>query len=130
MSKASSNMADDLIAFTIEMDRCWIERRFGDLSAYLSGDVVMVAPGGKRRTAGFDAAAESYREFMSRAEVNRFHTCDHVVTQRGDTAVVEYEWDMAWNDQGVNHEARGREVLVLARNGQEWRVAWRMQVPV
>ncbi len=130
MSKASSNMTDDLIAFATEMDRCWIERRLGDLSGYLSRDVVMVAPGGKRRTVGLDAAVESYREFLSRSEVSRFHTYDHVATQRGETAVVEYEWDIAWNDQGENHEARGREVLVLARYGQEWRVAWRMQIPV
>ncbi|MGI8840049.1 MAG: hypothetical protein ACR2F8_04585 [Caulobacteraceae bacterium] len=65
-------MADDLIAFTSEMDRCWMEQRFADLSAYIADDVVMVAPGGKQRMEGLKAAVESYREFMSRCEVSRF----------------------------------------------------------
>jgi hypothetical protein len=45
-------MAEDLIAFTKEMDRCWMERRFSDLSAYLAAGLVLVAPGGKHRVEG------------------------------------------------------------------------------
>jgi hypothetical protein len=123
-------MADGLIAFTREMDRCWMERRFSDLSAYLANDVVMVAPGGKQRVEGLEASIESYREFMSRSEVSRFHTYAHVVTERKAAAVVEYDWDMAWNDQSADHEAKGREVLVLARYDHGWRVVWRTQLPV
>lgn len=122
-------MADDLIAFTQQMDRCWMERRFDDLSGYLAEDVVIVAPGGKHRVAGITAAIESYREFMSRSEVGRFQSSGHAVTQRGTTAVVEYDWDMSWTDRGTNHEATGREVLVLTRSDHGWRVVWRMQLP-
>ncbi len=122
-------MAEDLIAFTKEMDRCWTEQRFSDLSAYLAADVVLVAPGGKHRLEGLDAAIESYREFMSRSEVTHFDGYGHVVTQRGATATVEYDWDMSWTDQGMAHEATGREVLVLARYDHGWRVVWRTQLP-
>lgn len=126
----SPAMTDDLVAFTGEMDRCWMERRFSDLSAYLAEDVITVAPGGKQRLEGRDASIESYREFMSRAEVTSFHSHGHVVTQRGATAVVEYDWDIGWNDQGTAHEASGRELLVLTRYDREWRVVWRTQLSV
>jgi len=39
----------DLTAFVEAMDRCWMERRFGDLSDFLSDNVVIVAPGGVQR---------------------------------------------------------------------------------
>ncbi len=122
-------MADDLILFVEEMDRCWMEHRFADLSDYIARDVVMVAPGGAQRMEGLDAAIESYRAFMARCEVATFTTSDHVVTRRGPAAIVEYGWHMAWNDQGAEHEAGGREVLVLAARDGEWRVVWRTQLP-
>jgi ketosteroid isomerase-like protein len=122
-------MPDDLIAFVESMDRCWIERRFDDLAGYIADDVVMVAPNGQSRMNGLPAAIESYREFMDRSRVRRFVTSDHVVTERGDAAVVEYKWEMTWESDGAAHDATGSEVLVLARRGGAWRVIWRTQRP-
>lgn len=122
-------MDDELIAFAKDMDRCWIERRFTDLSGFIANDVVMVAPGGTHRMQGIEAAVESYREFTSRCEVRRFQTFDHVVTQRGPAAVIEYGWDMAWSDRGTKYEAKGREILMLALHPDGWRVVWRTQIP-
>lgn len=120
-------MSEDLIRFVREMDRCWLEGRFDDLRSFLDPEVVMVAPGGNRM-AGVDTAIESYREFMGRSRVDRFETSGHQVTERGAAAVVEYRWDMAWNDGGTAHEAQGREVLVLSREQPGWRVIWRTQL--
>ena len=120
---------DDLIAFAKGLDRCWMERRFADLSGYIASDVIMVAPGGKHRMQGIEAAVASYRDFMSRCDVKRFQTSGHVVTRRGPAAVIEYDWDMCWSDQGIEHEDKGREVLVLTRHADEWRVVWRTQIP-
>ena len=122
-------MAEPLIEFVRDMDRCWIERRFDDLAAYLCADVVMVAPGGRQRSDGRDAAIAGYREFMSRCELRRFDSHGHVVTRNGDTAIVEYGWDMAWADEGMRHEAKGREILVLAHQDRGWRIVWRTQIP-
>lgn len=122
-------MDDELIAFTRDMDRCWMERRFDDLSRFIADDVVMAAPGGKHRMEGRKTAVESYREFMGRCAVKRFQTSDYVVTRRGTAAIVEYNWDMAWSDQGTDHEAKGREILMLARREDGWRVVWRTQIP-
>jgi ketosteroid isomerase-like protein len=126
---ASWGMSADLIALVELMDRCWMERRFEDLAAYIADDVVMVAPGGQVRMEGLRAAIESYREFMGRSHVRHFAASDHVVTVRGDAAVVEYKWVMAWESDGATHDAAGGEILVLARRGGAWRVIWRTQRP-
>jgi ketosteroid isomerase-like protein len=122
-------VANNLITLIEEMDRCWRERRFDDLAAYLAAEVVIVAPDGKHRVDGLEAAIASYREFMSRSEVHRFQASNYIVTERGSAAVVEYQWDMAWEDHGSMHEATGRELLVLGRYPSGWRVIWRMQLP-
>jgi len=119
----------DFISFTGRMDRCWMEGRFPDLKDFLAEDVVFVAPGGEPRGEGLALAIESYRQFMSHAQVKRFETSNHIVTLRGDTAIVEYRWQMEWTAGGTDHSEQGRDVLVLAHPDEDWRVVWRTQIP-
>lgn len=119
-------MTNALISFVEAMDRCC--SNIGDLSAFLAPDVVVVSLDGATRLEGLAAAVESYRSFMVRAKVAWFAARDHVVAERGDTAIVEYRWDTAWRSTGATHEASGREVLVLARRNDAWRIVWRMQL--
>jgi hypothetical protein len=103
--------------------------RFQDLGAYLAEDVVFVGPGGKPRIEGLAAAVETYRQFMSKAKIRRFESFGHEVTMAGETAVVEYEWQMDWFVGNLEHADIGREVLVLSRRQGAWKVVWRTQVP-
>jgi ketosteroid isomerase-like protein len=119
----------EFISFVESLDRCWIEGRLQDLDAFLAEDVVFVAPGGKPRGEGIAQAIESYRQFTSTAQVERFQTNDYFVTKRGDTAIVEYGWQMTWVAAQSEHDDAGREVLVLSRRNDHWRVVWRTQIP-
>ena len=121
-------MEDDLVAFARNLDRCWLEQRFDELAAYLAPDIVFVAAGGAARLEGREAAVQSYRAFMERSRILRFEASGHEVTESGDAAVVEYGWDMAWESDGEEHAAQGREVLVLSRTGGRWCAIWRMQL--
>jgi len=69
------------------------------------------------------------RQFASLAKVERFQSGEHVVTTRGDAAVLEYEWEMIWVSSGERHHETGREVLVLSRRNAYWRIVWRTQIP-
>jgi ketosteroid isomerase-like protein len=124
---AAISPREEIVAQISAMDRCWLERRFADLKSHLTEDAVFVTPNG-RRVLGRDAAVESYREFMSRSQVHRYQASEPMVTQKGDTAVAEYGWDMAWDSDGQSYEAKGREVLVLAREDGAWSVIWRTQL--
>jgi ketosteroid isomerase-like protein len=119
----------EFISFIKSSDLCWMQGRPQDLDAFLAEDVVFVAPGGRPRSEGIARAIESYRQFTSHAQITRFETHDYSVTHRGDTANVEYEWEMTWVTAGAEHNETGREVLVLARRTDNWRVVWRTQIP-
>lgn len=123
-------MEDDFVKFVEDMDRCWREGRFHDLDTYLADDVVIVAPDGQTRLEGLAAAVESYREFMTSSSVEHYTILNPVVTHRDDTAVIEYQWSMAWTSAGIDRDDKGREILVLARREDRWRVIWRTQIPL
>ncbi len=124
----ASMTTDDFVSFAKAMDNCWLERRLEDLSLYLADDIVVVAPNGTDRIEGFDAATESYRQFLMQAQVHRFATDGYIVTTRGDAAIVEYGWQMIWMANDTTHAGMGREVLVLAQRNSWWRVVWRTQI--
>jgi len=115
-------LAADFISFAERMDRCWMEGRLSELAEFLPEDVEFVAPGGTPRSKGLAPAIESYRQFLSHAQVNGFQTSDRLVTVTGDTAVIEYRWQMAWTAAGADHAESGRGVLVLGRLDEGWRV--------
>jgi len=73
----------------------------------LRADIIVVSPDGATRVAGLSAAVENYRAFMVRAKMVWFASRDHVVTERGDAAIVEYRGDMDWRSEGAAHEATG-----------------------
>jgi ketosteroid isomerase-like protein len=119
----------DFIKFVEDMDRCWREGRFHDLGTFLADDIVIVAPDGKTRLEGIAAAVASYREFTVSSLVEHYVTSNNIVTLRGDTAVIEYQWNMAWTGAGVDYNDAGREILVLTSREGGWRVIWRTQIP-
>ncbi len=120
---------EEFRAFSQAMDQCWMESRFNDLKKFLAEDVVLVAPGGSPRLEGIMPVIESYRQFMTYAQVRLFRSRDHVVTTRRETAIGEYAWEMTWVAEGIEHLDEGREILVLVRGKNQWRVAWRTQIP-
>jgi ketosteroid isomerase-like protein len=117
------------VAFAKALDECWMRDRFSDLPNFLADDVVFVGPGGEPRISGLADAVDSYRQFKQYARIPQFRTADYQVTERGDTAVVEYGWEMTWVASDEEHHERGRELLVLARRNDDWRVVWRTQIP-
>jgi hypothetical protein len=127
---AVSQNDEDFVRFIEDMDRCWRESRFHDLDTYLADNVVMVAPDGRTRFEGLAAAVESYREFMTMSLVEHYTTSDHVITRRDHTAMIEYQWNMAWTSAGVDYNEKGREILVLILRQEGWRVVWRTQIPL
>jgi ketosteroid isomerase-like protein len=119
----------EFVSFVKALDQCWVQGRLQDLTSYLADDVVFVAPGGKFRREGIAYAIESYRRFTEQARIDRFETWDYFVAHRGDAAIVDYVWDMAWAAGGAEHQETGRDILVLAHRNENWRVVWRTQVP-
>ena len=71
------------------LDRTSVRRSLSSSRA----DIIVVSPNDTTGVAGRSAAVENYRAFMVRAKIVWFASRDHVVTERGDAAIVEYRWD-------------------------------------
>lgn len=117
----------DPIATAKALDLYWSEGRFDDLVDILADDVVVVGSHG-RRFAGRDSVLAGYRDFMAMAKIKAFTPDNYVATTHGNASIVEYVWAMQWVSSEQTHDAKGREVLALARENGVWKVFWRMQI--
>lgn len=110
-----------------EFNRAWLERRYDDLDALFDDNVVIRGPGFALIGRGRAACVESYRQFMSSADVSGFETSDEAVDTWGDTAAITYNWTITYSQGGAEAKREsGHEMLVFTLQGGRWKVVSRV----
>jgi ketosteroid isomerase-like protein len=107
----------------------WRYGRFDDLHRFYRPDVVFVHPGFGGRVEGREACVASYREFLATATVHEYAEDEPAINVFGDTAVAVTRFTIDYELQGARHHEKGHDVLILTRDTDGWRVAWRTLVP-
>ena len=109
-----------------EFNRAWLDRRFEQLSEWFHPDVVIRGPGFQEVGRGREACVESYRQFMSSAEVLEFSETNTHTDTWEDAAAVTYDWTMAYRQGGETKRESGHELLVFRLHGGRWVVVLRV----
>ena len=111
----------------------WLKQRGEAMTATLNEcfaeDVVMRGPGFVFLSKGRDLAVQSYRDFVSQAEVKSSSLDEPEIDVAGDTATAEYKWTMTYVLNGQEYTEHGRDVFVFARRDKKWLVVWRALLP-
>lgn len=107
----------------------WRGGRVDELHRFYRPDVVFAQPGFGGRLEGREVCVESYREFLNVATVHDYAEDEPVIDLLGDVAVGTIRFEVDYELEGVRHRETGHDVLVLVRDGDSWRVAWRTLVP-
>ncbi len=124
-SVSPTNDRQEILALITAINAAWLEGRVEELREYFHDDIVFVPPGFEGRIEGKEKCVGSYHDFMSQAIVKDFKTAEPKVDVWGDTGVVSYPWEMAWEMGGQSYRESGHDLLVLARGAEGWRAVWR-----
>ena len=119
---------DEIWALVERSNRAWLEGRPEDTAELFDEDVVMVGPDGQVASRGRVAMVRSYVEYGAQVKTHAFDVVAHRVDVIGDTAVVDYTFDVEYEYASQRHRERGREILVMRRTPQAWRAIWRTQM--
>jgi len=79
--------------------------------------------------AGRDAIVDSYAQFLREARVLSFDSEAPIVDVIGDAAVTVTPWTVRYEREGTIYDETGGDLLVLARDPEGWKVAWRTLLP-
>jgi hypothetical protein len=107
----------------------WIKQRGEAMTAALNEcfaeDVVMRGPGFAFLGKGRDLVVQSYRDFVSQAEVKSLSLDEPEIDISGETATAQYKWTMTYAIGGQEYTEHGRDVFVVARRNKKWLAVWR-----
>jgi hypothetical protein len=107
----------------------WTEGRFDELEDILHQSVVFVQPGFVGRAEGRTSCVDTYREFMSSAQVLEYDESDVAIDVWESTAVATYRYRITWQREGKMHRDTGHDVFVFLRQESRWQVVWRTVMP-
>ena len=95
----------------------------------LDANVVFCSSNFQAVARGAVACATSYEKFVQTATVREFAAPDPEIHVAGTTATAVCPWTMTYTLNDQTYTESGHDVLVLTRNGGDWRVMWRALMP-
>ena len=120
----------DLLA---RINNAWInqqgEAMIATLKDCFAEDVVMRGPDFALIGKGRDFLVQSYRDFISNAEVKNVSLDEPTIDVSAETATAQYKWAMTYVLGGQEYNESGRDLFVIARRDKKWLAVWRAMLP-
>lgn len=122
----------EILDLLSRINNAWLHKRGDELTTALNAcfaeDVVMRGPGFVLFGKGRDLAVQSYRDFVSQAEVRDFSLEAPEIDIAGETATAHYKRKLTYAINGQEYTEQGREVFVLSRRTTQWLAVWRVML--
>lgn len=115
-----------------EINRLWVGGNAERLGEYFHEDMIIVYPEMKRMGRGREDCVKGYIDFASRAKTSRYEESDFEIDVWGDTAMVNYKFDISYEMDGREYNDIGRDLFIfsLDRKKDKWEAIWRMIIPL
>lgn len=101
---------------------------FDTLKPYFHENVAIYPPGFQHRAQGRETCLKSYEDACSQMTFQKLDALDEHIDIFGSTAVVSYQYDCVWEYKDKTLSDVGHEILVLSKEGGEWKIVWRTLV--
>lgn len=102
------------------LNDAWTQGDGSSLAECFHPNMVAITATDRLRLAGRDACLASWQGFVRATRIHRWREIDPLVQIYGDTAVVTYYFDMAFDMAGRTVELGGRDMFVFVREDGRW----------
>jgi len=110
-------------------DATWLSQDWIALEKYLAPDVAVMLPGLCEAISGRAAVMSHMRAMMSGTHVHEYNATDLRGHSAGAIGVITYRWQLDWTVEHKRRDASGRNILVLRRIREGWRLVWCVEAP-
>jgi len=108
-----------------QINDAWLASRIEDLAAMVHDEMVMVFPGFAGRIQGRAAFLAGFRDFCENATIRQFREGEHQIDLAGETAVVNFGYEMLYERSAEQYRVTGRDLWVFQKHGAAWLAVWR-----
>ena len=111
---------DEVLAFIKALNETWTKGDGGALRNYFHPNMVAITATDQDILYGRDACLGSWQGFARSAQIRRWEEIEPQVQLYGDTAIVTYYWDLAYEMDGESASFGGRDMFVLVKENGRW----------
>lgn len=106
------------------LNDAWTKGNGEKLADYFHRDMVAITPTDQYRREGREECVAGWLGFLAVAKVHRWEEVDPKIQVYGNTAIVTYYFDMAFETGGQMVKMGGRDMFVFVKeDGRWWAVA-------
>lgn len=106
---------------TVEaLNRCWTAGNPTDLRDYFHEHMVAITPGDRAPLHGREACVSAWADYARSTTILSWSALERTIQVYGDVAVVTYLYEMECERDGRRFHPSGRDMMVLAREGDRW----------
>ena len=111
------------------INRAWIEGQPEKLHDYFHEDMVIAQPGGAVYGRGKDMCVDSYKGFLSQADIIHFKESEPIIDMWGTTAVAAYTYELTYSLGDKEQKDSGVDLFIFSQTGERWLAVWRALLP-
>lgn len=108
-----------------QINQAWLKGQVEDLAPLVHSEIVMVFPDFAGKVQGREDFLAGFRDFCQNAIIHEFHEHDQQVDVAGDTAVINFRYEMVYERSGERYRANGRDLWVFEQRDGAWITVWR-----
>lgn len=118
-------MCSSVKKFVDSLNNCWIDLNCENIEAYFDQNIVMTSPDLSTKLNGVDVIADSYRSFVSAAEIGEFKIISEQEVSLKSNSIFVYDFRIKYTMNEKSFDETGRESLLIDTSTPKYKVLWR-----
>jgi hypothetical protein len=102
------------------LNDAWTKGKPDALTNYFHPQMIAITATDRHRREGAAACIAGWKAFAEAAIIHHWCEVDPVIHIYGDSAVVAYDFDMAFDMNGQTIQMGGRDMFFFVREGDRW----------
>ena len=112
------------------INAAWLDGDVDGLARLIHPQVVMVFPGFAGRMQGREEFLSGFRDFCQKSEIEEFIDYNQQIDLAGDTAVVNFQYNMLYERSDSRYRSTGRDLWIFQKDSEAWIAVWRTMLDV
>lgn len=116
---------DEIWEIVKKLNAAWLESNWEILELYFDENVVMTLPGFQQEIIGKDPLIQSYKDFVSNAEISQFQESNPVFHAWEKIVMVTYDFEIIYSENEKDAHEFGKETFFFSQKKGKWTIIWR-----
>jgi len=113
-----------------EINNSWLKNDLKNLNGYFHDDMIIVDSNFNKLASNKKECIASYKSFINQAKILNYKEYEININIAGNTAIINYIFDITWEVNGLTSSEKGRDVFVFEKLNNKWLAVWRTILPV